>query len=94
MKHLSELYVNLPKYWPNSMFGLTENNPEHVLFQHLVDYKVAHFVLNNDLELNCQFVPRKDGGDEQVPMLVSISSLELIRDNNPDLPPLDWRNFV
>lgn len=94
MYHLADLYTYLPEYYSHSKFGINQNNSEHALFQHLSETKVAHFVLNDELELNCRFVPRKDGGDEQVPMLVSISSLELIRDNNPDLPPSDWRNFV
>ena len=91
---LADLYKNLPEYYSSSKFGINQNNSEHALFQHLSDTKVAHFVLNNALELNCKFVKRKDGSDEDVPMLVSVSSLELIRDNNPDEPPLDWRNFV
>ena len=94
MYHLADLYNSLPEYYSSSKFGINQNNSEHALFQHLSETKVAHFVLNNDLELNCKFVKRKDGGDEDVPMLVSISSLELIRDNNPDLPPSDWRDFV
>jgi len=75
-----------------SKFGIRLNT-EHALFCHMEDYKVAHFILNKELEEN-HFHVKREGSDEGIDVLLSISSMGLIRDKDPDNPPNDWKEFV
>jgi len=89
----SELYNHLPEYKKGSKFGINQNNSEHNLFCHMDQYKVAHFILNNELEQNHFHIPR-DGETEGIDCCLAISSIATIRDNDPDLPPENWKDFV
>ena len=75
-----------------SKFGIRLNT-EHALFCHMEEHKVVHFILNKELEEN-HFHVKREGSDEGIDVLLSVSSMGLVRDKDPNLPPNDWKEYV